>query len=486
MDSGRTVQAGDRTPEFAAGLHWAAEISGGRFRYVEATGWWECINGIWQMLKTSSHRMRDEIAEDRYRIAAAMQESGEHDPSVIDALTNYRPWLRESGNEKSDMWVAIRHMLTGVEPTASVPLFYAANGVVLLESGALVNAKPEHGCRAQASGSYYPDDYAAMLSLLREAFALVLSHEDLDVYLDALALAMTGSAQTYLSLLAITGRSRTGKGGLANLGRKSFGGYGAEIDQVWLKGGNSEIDDKTAIMLERQVLLLTIDEFGGIKPDSARFNRVTGDMELSARKPWHHTITGKLRALMLAPCTSAPSMEVRAGPAGRLGIVKTLGQLKETNRKPNFEMQQELQDALITVCAVRAAGIVGKINSTNGYTANRGSKETYSEFLKEADPLDGWLSDLPDHWAGRSIGELAEHAKAPTDEGGLGLDKDKNIERWLGKHIKNNPKWETHQETTGKRRKLLRLTGAAPEQPELSVNGHSPGAAEAAQAGARE
>ena len=365
--------------------------------------------GRWGPLTTKSQALRRYIYSNSQQWRQELNADGQQELADSWAWDTPPP-------ERSEFWTALGQGILAPEPTPAMHLLNTPSGTLDLKTGNRLDHAPDLECRAITEGVYRPDDAAALESLLRERLDLVLAPEMQDIWLDMVALAMTGDAQMYRSILYIYGKSvndsGSGKTSLNTLVTEAFGSYGYTVTPSFFSAGGGEIDATRADILASQARWLSCDELGaaGLRVNAEKLLSLTGDSTDSARGPYGANIQGGYHFLFGVATIGAPEMPRDIGFARRVVAVPVLGgEVPEEKRsRPN----QDHLDAVVTVCGLRAARTY-----LSRYRAPTGDADTKEQILREMDPVGTWLADYhqeidPD---GIAVNELLKMVQADTD-----------------------------------------------------------------------
>ena len=366
--------------------------------------------GRWGPLTTTSQALR------RYIYSNSKQWRQELDADGQQELADSWAWDTPPP-ERSEFWTALGQGILAPEPTPAMHLLNAPSGTLDLRTSEKLDHAAELECRAITAGAFRPEDAAALERLLRERLDRVLSPDMQDIWLDMVALAMTGDAQMYRSILYIFGESAlssgSGKSGLNNLVSEALGTYGHTVSVGFFGHHTSgEIDATRAEVLASQARWLSCDELGaaGLRVNAEKILSLTGDSTDAARGPYGGNIQGGYYFMLGVATIGAPEMPRDSGIARRLAAVPALdGEVPEEEReRPN----QDHLDAVVTVCGLRAAR-----RYQTGYRAPTGDAGTKDKVLREMDPVGSWLADYrqeidPD---GILVSELLKLAQADLD-----------------------------------------------------------------------
>ena len=258
-------------------------------------------------------------------------------------------------------------------------------------------------------------------------------------------------------MLWVWGKSGSGKGGLIKLIGESFGDKAITVTRGFVERQGGDIDDALANILEKQPLIILLDEIGTSKGiDEGRALSRFGDTEQSARRPHGFTITGSIFGMLVASTVTPPNLPAKAGFKRRSAVLKTLDVIPTARKQP--VIAQDLKDAVITLGALRAREHLAAIDAGT-FVEPEGDAAKTAEFLREMDPVGMWLEDLPDDCERMTMQELAD--KANDD-----MDVDQDVTPSLiGRRVKSSDKWRraASKTTSGERVKVIRLKQSAAE-----------------------
>ncbi len=378
-------------PDYVAGEFVAHRHFVGRVVHTRRNGWWtyDADGGYWYQLDRDDLWLSDEMSRDRFLYARQLKQSGYSD--MAEEVASMMKWRRLTVSD-GGFWSALRTVLSGRVPVPEMGLLNCPNGTVDLRSGSLVPHSPAHGCRAVTSGRFLPGEAPRLEKVLRERLAPVFSDLVFDAWLDLCALAITGRAQSYRSLVVLLGMSGSGKGGAVQLLHRALGMYSYALPAGWLEKYASEIDATRADLLEREVRLVWLDEIGAqTKMVEQKLLTVLGDSVDNARRPHGKTVEGKHRWMMFTTAVTVPRLSAHGGASRRMAVLPTLGVDLEAEglKLPEDSVDQELLDAVVTLGALRAPAVYDR-----GYRAPHGDESAKAEAVAAMDPVSDWLNDL--------------------------------------------------------------------------------------------
>ena len=419
-------------PEYFQIADWySREYLKGTFRFVtEAQTWWHYDGLRWTPLPTDDRRLMDHITINRIQLAARLER--EVSRALAEVLADPKAY-RAQKYQDSDLWAAFRNILAGKEPTPEDYLLGTPTGIVDLRSGRLIPHAPEHNIRAITTGRYLPDDGVAHLQALQSRFSRVLSEEALRELLRLVGLAMTHRAQSYRAVVMLIGPSGSGKGGAVNVVAIALGEYAHGVDAAWLqnKGHNTDIDSTTATILERQPVVLAVDEIGGdTKIGVSRFLTATGNAPITARHPHSKPLHGRPVFQLWTTAVEPPEFPVGAGLRRRLAVLPTLRELAAGEIDVDGGEDPALMDAIITLGA-REAQLVYQ----PGYEAPAGDAAARANVLRNMDEVADWLEALSIEWNNHPVAEVLEAAREQLEMPDLSSTG-------LGRKIGLSTRWE--------------------------------------------
>ena len=406
------------------------------------TEWWQYQKdtGLWRNLKKDDRSLVDRIHMRRYALADELEGIGHREEAVIFA---HAPRWKEAQQVGSGFWAALRLRLEDLEPTGESHYLNLPNGTLDLRDSTLHEYSPNFRCRAITRGRFYPENAPEYLKIINEAFGngKVFEPEVIDNYLELIALAMTGDAPTHRGFTLVIGKSGSGKGGAVNAAVYAMGEYGTGVSTAWLESKQSDIDAPTAIMIERQIRIVAVDEVGAANNiNQSRMLTLTGDNQTSARKPHGETLSGAISAAIWTTAVDTPTgLDAWGGIERRMAVLPTIRALEDSEKRRKFHQQQELADAIITLAALKAPHIFA-----DEYRPTAGDPDAKESTMAEMDPLTDFLNFLPESWHETTVNQLLEHAREELSAPRLSSTR-------LGKAIRNNRVWMPGKNTEGKR-----------------------------------
>ena len=418
----------------------------GRRRWVysndpAALGWWAYIGNVWRPLLTTDPRMLDQLARYRYRYAHELATGGQRDLAELLAGKEFTAMVKQGAH--ADMWVGLRHACAGDIPSPEPHYVGVPSGIVDLRDGSIRPHAPEYGIRALTAGDFSDDD-AAHKWALAARFDKVFDDENLASYIRLAALSLTGLAQSFRSIVMVTGSSGSGKGGAVNVLVRAFGGRAMAAGAEWLAmRDRSEIDAIAADVLERQPAVLSIDEVGG---DGAHINpgrllSLTGNTAWSYRRPHGTLLTGSPRFQLWTTAVQPPAIDARSGIERRLAVLRTKGRLLESEIDELGGHSPDLLDAVVSLACKQAAEVYRK----GEYRAPEGSRSAKAETLADMDEVAAWLEEVDD-LDNVSMADGRQRACQALE-----LPHDAVTPTAFGLRVNGSTKWERARGTKGAR-----------------------------------
>ena len=215
----------------------------------------------------------------------------------------------------------------------------------------------------------------------------------------------------------------------ASLLLAAWGGLAAGKNHDFFERRGGDIDADLAGLLEADPILIVVNEVTGAR--AARLNSITGGDVMSARRPHGKTISRSLTGMVLCTSVQPPHVPSGQGLARRVIVFHFPRRYPDAGRDHAFS-QDEL-DAAVTL-PLLAARAVGR----DGWTPPVGNSVALSAFLEGADPVTAWLDTLPDDYAGKAMGDLAEECRRA-------IGAEKLSGQALGRAANDHPRWLTHR-----------------------------------------
>ena len=451
LASAKKTVSEQRPDWYVVGEHYAGRHWQGRARHVSGDGaprWWLYEKDHWRQLTEKDYAIQHHM--DRFRFGVAQELVDEGKRPAAELLGDAKEWKAQQTSYPGEFWAGMAYTLRGEEPAPSFKHFAAANGVVSLRDGKLVDHAPEHETRSVASGRYLPDQAQNLRRELDARFREILPEDGVDWFLDLVGLAMTGRTQSWRSILWLWGKSGSGKGGIARLLLESFGDKSRVVAKEFFEKTQGDIDVALTDVIERQPLIIMVDEFSTTQMDLGRLLSRTGDTPQASRRPYGYTIKGLIYALFVVLTVEAPSIPVRTGFERRLAVLATQEEIPD-NRKYDG-IPQVLRDAVITLGAQRA-GEALKLMDKKNYHAPEGDMANKVRLMQEADPCGMWLETLADDYDKTSLADLVTLANKEHPH----LDKEITVQL-MSRRVRNSRKWRRGEvDEDGKTLKCIRL-----------------------------
>ena len=427
------VDESPHTPVYAAGVWYAQKHMAGKWLYDPLLIAWYWYDGhVWHDLPDPETMIRDGIARCRKALAAEAMSDGVPRANIF--LSN--AWQNRK-SPPADFGSALRNTLRGALPVPPPYLLNTPDGQLDLrqEKPCIEPSDPRAGHRSMTAGRYRPDE-PALTQIIEERLEIVLSEPAIEQYFQLAALTISGRAQSFRSIMMLTGASGSGKGGCIRLLEHTLGTYSATATPQWLDGKIGDIDAKAAEILHRQPKMISIDELGSdTKVAKSRLNALSGDNTWTARKPYQ-TIpyTGKVPSAIWTTAVAPPTLDTGDGIARRLAVLPTLDKELSPEVRRKDAISQDLSDALLTVIV----GIAYHCYQP-GYVPPEGVSEARQEVLDEMDPLQSWLNGLDDSFEGKPMTDLL---KTAHEEVG-----DWVSQTHLGRSVQQSPRWRKKRDS---------------------------------------
>ena len=366
--------------------------------------------GRWTPLTTHSNALR------RYIYSNSKQWRQELDADGQQELAESWSWDTPPP-ERSEFWTALGQGIKGYEPEPESFWLNTPTGTVNLREGVLHPHSPGRECRAITTGAFQSDRIKEHEQLLRARLDLVLSPESQETWLDMVALALTGDGQMFRAILYVYGEdvrsSGAGKTSLNNLVTLAMGSYGYTVSPSFFAStGAREIDAVRADILKSRARWVSCDELaaGNLQIAGPKTMSMTGDTTDTARGPFGAPIKGFYYFMLGVSSIGAPQMERYSGMERRICAVPVLA--KKIPVRLRKRPSQYHLDALITVCALRAAK-----KYEDGYQEPVGDEATLEAILRDMDALGTWLAEYREEIdeAGISNKELLQLVQEDVD-----------------------------------------------------------------------
>lgn len=436
--------------------HWRYDRSRESFWYWDGHCWRD----------TSSHptHLVDWFNTHRLRIGAQCE--GHEDWEVDAEYFDSRRFVGDITNRLSPLWAELRLHPAIDRPSPNPPSheLNTQSGVVDLRDGSLRPADPttsEH--RAITAMHYDPQSSTAIhRACLYQVLGQSLSKADCQQYEQFLGLALTNQAPQHTAILWLYGQSGGGKTMTAELTKEALGEYASSVSAEYLASYHSgDIDARLARMLEQQPRLIISAEVTAAK--AKKLNTLAGTESHDARKPYGQTITGRLHCAFWFSTTEMPRLQAGGGIKRRskfLAYPKNIGGeggvLPADQRINVLDPPQNLLTAILHL-GIQAAQAIYQ----PGYTPPTGNRRTQQQALAEADPVDAWLADLDNSYAGTTLRQACHDYNEIEDAEG----KHKLNTQWLGRVINQQTRWVVKREQrAGSRQRVLALRNPTLEE----------------------
>ena len=431
-----------RNEWFTFASYWAKEHGKGRYIYVTdpaSFGWWGYVNNVWRPLSTSDLRLHDELARNRYRYANDLVVLGQS--SVADFIAkSFSSMVGKS--EKSDLWVALREACEGAAPQPAPYHVGTPPGIVDLRDFSLRPHTPDLGIRALTAGAFRPDNLDQHYRALQSRLDRVFDRDTQDAYIRLIGLALTGKAQSYTSIVLIKGESGSGKGDACNLVLRALNEMAMGVGAEWIgQQQRTDIDAIGAELMERQPVVLNIDEIGGdTRIGFSRLNTLTGNAEKAFRRPHGALIKGRLRCQVWTTCVDVPELPRGKGIDRRLAVLPTFRQLEDREKDEDGGSDPALLDAVVTLACRQAQDVYAQ-----GYTPPEGNPRAKADALADMDRVADWI-ESQDDLHGMAVSEARKRAFADLEI----ADRDLSATAF-GSRLASSKRWAPHRGTAGRR-----------------------------------
>ena len=446
------------SPWFEIAQWWAQNHGGGRYLYdsnPKSRAWWWFDGLCWHLLANTDPRLMDEIAQGRYGYVQQLQ--NEQRREAADRLADDGEWRWARANTTHDFAAGLRHHLGGAMPQPEPHHKATPSGVVDLRTGELLPHAPELSTRAVTLGDYRPDDTENHMAALTKRFGngKVFTPETLNSYLRLIALALTGLAQSYRSIVMVVGESGSGKGDVSNVAQRALGSLGQAIAREWLaQKSRGDIDATSTDLLEHQPALIRVDELGSdsdIAP--SRLMSFTGNAPTSSRRPHGPVISGTITGQLWATAVQPPAIPRNSGIERRLAVLPTLRKLEESEKDEAGGFDPALMDAVVTLSMMYASEVY-----LEGYEPPQGDVSAKYAVLSDMDEIATWLEQQDDL---HGVGVTEAWTRAVTQ---LGKTDRELTQTLFGRRIGTSKRWERVQLAGG-----VRVISARGQTPPTSV-----------------
>ena len=437
-------------PEWYEFAQWYSEKHlKGRFIYDSRAGqlaWWYFDGKVWKPLTKDDMRLLDGIGKNRYLLAQELYNQGME--RIANVIARKSEWTAARA-DKSDLWGGLRYELAGAAPQPQTHHLGTPLGVVDLRDGRMHPHDPKYGIRGLTGGKYRPESEPEHLVALNERFGKVFAPHTLDAYLRLIALALTGRAQSYRSVVLVIGPSGSGKGDACNVALSALGERGMGVAADWLQVNlRSEIDVTGAEMLERQPAIVKVDEVGGdTRISVSRLLSLTGNAPTSARRPHGPLISGTHGFQLWTTAVDAPQMPRHRGIERRLAVLPTLRRFTTSEIDEEGAYAPALLDAVLTLAIQYAREVY-----QDGYEPPEGDSQAKRDTLADMDVLAEWLEDS-DNLDGMPVAEARQLAIQALD-----MSEQELSPTAFGRKVSSSSKWMKAKLSGGKRVILRRPT----------------------------
>ena len=411
-----------------------------QFRYDrDDRTWYEWRDGTHWVWIRDTTMITDDLHNGRLRIAADLGDQGRHD--LRDLLANDKVWRRETGSGKGEWWAGLRRSLTRPKPSPPPYEMATPDGVVNVRTGEFEPHDPlYHDTVAVTSGNFRPQEIESLNLTLWDRLRHNMGLEAFGQLIAILGVAVARRSTDFCSILWLVGASGSGKGATTSLILQAFGdvALGASSDLL-ARRSRSEIDADLADILQVDPVVLCVSEVDLV--GISRLLSLTGGDVHSARRPHGRMQRATLSGIVIATSVEAPMMPVETGLRRRVAVIPFPKKVDESViRNRNFS--QDLLDAVVTL-SINAALQVGQSN----WVPPHGDVQAKEAFLADADPVAGWLHELPDDWHGRPFQQVLEAYKRHTSE--------TVTSTLMGRRISASDRWTSERDATGRKRILL-------------------------------
>ena len=402
--------------------------------------WYEWRDGTHWVWIRDTTMITDDLHNGRLRIAADLGDQGRHD--LRDLLANDKVWRRETGSGKGEWWAGLRRSLTRPKPSPHSYEMATPDGVVNVRTGEIEPHDPlNHDTLAVTSGTFRPQDIEYLKLTLWDRLRHSIRLTDFEQLIAILGVAVARRTVDFCSVLWLFGKSGYGKGAASDLILESLGdlGKGASSD-ILARISRSDIDADLAEILQVDPVVLCVSEVERV--GITRLLSFTGGDTVSARRPHGPIQRGGLSGMLIATSVEAPLMPVDTGIRRRVVVIPFTKKVDESVNR-NRVFSQDLLDAVVTL-SIDAALQVGQI----GWVPPQGDVQAKEAFLADADPVAGWLQELPDDWHGRPFQQVLEAYKRHTSEAATST--------MMGRRISTSDRWTSKRDPrTGLKRIYL-------------------------------
>ena len=292
------------------------------------------------------------------------------------------------------------------------------------------------------AGAFRPDDLDPHYAALQSRLDRVFDRPGQDAFIRLIGLALTGKAQSYTSIVMIRGKSGSGKGDACNLVLRALNEMAMGVGAEWIaQQQRTEIDAIGAELLERQPVVLNIDEIGGdTRIGFSRLNTLTGNAEKAFRRPHGALIKGRLRCQVWTTCVDVPELPRGKGIDRRLAVLPTSRQLEDRERDEDGGSDPALLDAVVTLACRQAQDVYAQ-----GYTPPEGNPHAKADALADMDRVADWL-ESQDDLDGMAVNEARKRALADLE-----IDDRDLSATAFGSSLASSTRWAPHRGTAGKR-----------------------------------